>query len=672
MPLLDYLDNFIQEAQAAPLPAWELPAEPAYLYGNQRRLRQVDAPRPQQRRWQSIHEFRLHVQAEMRRYMAEPEPEHMLLIPAPPGSGKTWAGVEFAHWVYETTTRRVLYAGPRTDFFVDILNTAVSQEQDLRMWYDWKARRRDDENPDRHTCNHAETINEWLDMGYEGMEFCKKVCGFDYIEKGCSYHAQKKRTEPLIYGNHQHVVMGHPLADQFAVVVGDELPISAFVKEWTLPPKRIQFGDIPFEYPIAELINELSRLAGAGIKNAVSGPELLGWLGGPERVLGAVDGVLKDDFVMANVIAPEIPRDNNLDKVPANYLPIFLPILQQEARAALAEEEYPHRLYVDSRGLTMLTRRAVNEQMPKHVIWFDATGTPDLYNAMFQRPVQSINAQPKPAGRIYQITDRSNGKSSLLQYGKTPPATQPQQPTETNKAGQMRAQIEQICRGYRNPAIITYQQLEATITGKATGHFYGSRGTNQFELCDVLVVAGTPMPPIYQIEAAAKCLWPARMRPFDTNWYTAERLYQFAGADGKGYAYPVSQFADPELNVLLWQYREGEIIQAAHRSRMLFRDTPVYLLTNLPIDELPPDRLLTIRELFGAPEGVNVFGWGDVVAFVESLEVVTTNDLVERMGVNRQTAKKYMEIFVESYGWLWDEAIRKPGARGPLPKAIRK
>ena len=74
------------------------------------------------------------------------------------------------------------------------------------------------------------------------MTFCQQACGWDYINNGCPYHKQKNHAEPLIYGQHAHVVMGHPLAGQFAVVVGDELPMSTFVHEWTVAAKHIHWA----------------------------------------------------------------------------------------------------------------------------------------------------------------------------------------------------------------------------------------------------------------------------------------------------------------------------------------------------------------------------------------------------------------------------------------------
>ena len=651
---MDILSAFLQ-SNAEP--------EPTYTAGINRRVRRIDSPPTyHQPDWQPLEQFRQTVARELRAYMDDPEPEHMLLIPAPPGSGKTWAGVDFAHWVYSTMQRRVLYAGPRKSFFADVISTSVRQVNDLRQWYDWKPRQEDDD-PRLHTCNHTDKINQWLSMNYEGMDFCSKVCGWDYVNSGCAYHAQKERTEPLIYGHHLHVTLGHPMAKDFAVVIGDELPLSAFVHEWTIPADRVQLKDVAYDSHLAPVLHQLNLIC-AMKPQLLFGPALLDALGGAQSVADAADDEMLALFATATIQAPDLNQTGELAHVPANFLPTVLPILRQEADAALAGQEYPARLMVDSRGLTVLTRRAVNEQMPKHMIWFDATGSADLYEAMFDRPVQVLDARPKPVGRIFQVTDRGNGKSSVIQRSEDGVS-------ETTKSVQLRTQIDHICRDYQNPGVISHMALEEFI-GQETRHFFGSRGTNDFEECDVLVVAGTPMPPIQAIEKQARCLWPERMRPFDQSIITVDRAYQHTGEEGEGYTYPVPQFVDPDLNILLEQYREFEIVQTAHRSRMLFRETDVWLLTNIPIDQLPPLRLLTIRELLGAPEGVNPFKWLEVVKFVEEREFVMATDLVDVMGINRTTANKYLAIFVDERGWEWIEGIRRPGARGPAPKTIQK
>lgn len=634
---------------------------PAYTPGLHRRVRRTDAPPAQAVDWQPLDEFRRTMAGALRTYMQTPDPDHMLLIPAPPGSGKTWAGVEFAHWVSDTLHHRLLYAGPRRDFFADVAATSVRQNANIGQWYEWLARRTDTENPRQHTCNYGDAINEWLSLGYEGMDFCSSVCGWNWVNGGCRYHAQKDTRERLIYGAHAHVTLGHPLAKEFACVVGDELPIAAFVHEWTIPARRVQVRGMAYDTGLAALLHDLSRLCDMK-PSLLHGAALIEALGGAGRLLSIVDDSLLTLFASATIITPTIPTSGDISHVAANYLPVLLPILRREAEAAQAGMEYPSRLLITTRGLTILTRRSVNEQMPRHIIWFDATGTAPLYEAMFNRPVETLTAQPKPAGRIHQIVDRANGKGSLVQRNESG------EQSETTRAHQLRIQIDAIAAQYQRPGVITHMALKETIQHE-TRHFYGNRGTNEFEDCDCLIVAGTPQPPLYQIEKTARCLWPERMTPFVVTTVTVERAYSHTGDDGAGFTYPVAQFLDADLNVLLEQYREMEIVQAAHRSRLLFRDTDVFLLTNIPIPQLPIARLLTIKELLSAPDATDAFLWQRVQEFVNRQDVVTAGDLVAEFGIHADTAKRYLALFV-AQGWQWIEGIRRPGSRGPAPKTI--
>lgn len=653
--MTDILRDFVATLAEPPEPP--TPEEPKHIFGLQRALSECDPPDLTRVRGQSIEQARQVIAKAMREYALIEHPEHILLIPAPPGTGKTWAGVDFAHWQFERTNRRVFYAGPRHDFFADILGAAQGQGHDTGQWYEWLSRKTDDENALNHTCNHADNINTWMRRGYKGLDFCSKVCHWDYINNGCPYHKQKQRPEPLIFGQHAHVTLGHSMSDDFSIVIGDENPMGTFIKETRIPSKWILPPNAPYDEPLTEILNEMRRLCDNGAR--LHGPDLMKMIG-PHRIIDACQR-----FVMpvgAAVMTPSIHEASEAENVPWNYLPEFVPMLEMEAMATAAEVEFLHRIYLSETGLEFLSRQYVNEQMPEHIIWFDATGKADLYEALFGRPVQVADVRPELTGRVFQVIDRANGKSSLIDQNKE----------QTHRVSQMKAQIEHITRNYQNPGIITFKALADIFDKIQTGHFYGNRGTNAFENCDVLVVAGTPQPPLFQIERLAKSIWRKRMRPFDPTWYAQPRRFMYED-NGQGYAYPVSMYADPELNAILWQYREAEIIQAAHRLRILRYDKPVYLLTNIPIDELPPFKLLTIRDLMDAPEGVDVFLWSNVLDWADEqfnkFEAVTTSDFVNKFGINKRTALKYMDALVE--GGDWELAIVKSTGGRP-PKAIRR
>jgi hypothetical protein len=73
-------------------------------------------------------------------------------------------------------------------------------------------------------------------------------------------------------------------------------------------------------------------------------------------------------------------------------------------------------------------------------------------------------------------------------------------------------------------------------------------------------------------------------------------------------------------------------VQAIHRARPLIRAVDVWLLTNVPLSDLPVE-LVSLRELFDAPEGVDVYRWPEVVQLakqrMDTAGMVTTADLVD-------------------------------------------
>src|SRR5688572_29910836 len=204
----DYLSTFVEEFKRPPpeLEGADPPTEPEHLTGYQRTLKVVDAPDIAQQAYVSVEEARDMIWQEMMAYAQLVRPNHMLLVKAVPGVGKTTAAVRLAERM-AAQGRRVLYAAPRHDFIHD-LRAMIS---DPHLIYEWLPRQDGDEHKPQ-TCRHTAAIHTWLGRGYGGTDFCSHVCGWDYVNQSCPYHAQKKHAEsiPVIMGQHAHVTLGHP------------------------------------------------------------------------------------------------------------------------------------------------------------------------------------------------------------------------------------------------------------------------------------------------------------------------------------------------------------------------------------------------------------------------------------------------------------------------------
>ncbi len=101
------------------------------------------------------------------------------------------------------------------------------------------------------------------------------------------------------------------------------------------------------------------------------------------------------------------------------------------------------------------------------------------------------------------------------------------------------------------------------------------------------------------------------------------------------------------------------------------RQVDVWLLTNVPIDDLPPSELLSIQELFGAPEGVDAYRWLEVLdiadAFHEAGTPLRSVDLVERLKVSPYTARHYLDCLETQQRGRWRaEKVLVPNKAGKV------
>jgi hypothetical protein len=307
-----------------------------------------------------------------------------------------------------------------------------------------------------------------------------------------------------------------------------------------------------------------------------------------------------------------------------------------------------------------LRRNLTEHAIGKPLVILDATGSPELYEAMLDRPVQSINPHVKLVGRVYQVMDRTNNKSAVV----------------GNDAARLRRLVDDVCaqNRYTAPVVITHKAAESTFAGYETGHFYGMRGTNRYEDCDALFIVGAPSPPIDDLERTAAMLYFARMKKFDTSWTETDISIMMPEDAEEGWAYQVSGYwGDRDLQALVWQFREAEIVQAAHRARPVSRQVDVWLLTNIPLDEFTPE-ITTVRQVLGTPVGVNPWGWLAVrdwaYAHAEAHGGVTTRDMQDKLGISRKTASKYMTMLIESEEWETYTGVRPPGQTRP-PRGAR-
>lgn len=662
--------------------------EPQRIMARERRVEhqaRPTTPEPGAARAMSVDAARDLLRAEIMAYLDNPTPTEILVIAAPPGLGKSYLGVLAAETIARRG-RRVLYCAPRRDFFTDIVGASRKINgagfDPLSLWYPWLGRtseRTDGTTP----CAYPEAMEGWLAKGHGAISLCSsRLCGWQYVSgpHACAYHRQKGQPEPIIFAQHAHSVLGHPLLETCHLVVGDENPLEVFTHRWRIPRRAIVPSWAPPDDRLTDLLDhlrELSQRVDAGdIERPLSGRDLLAQLGGAEAVLAAV--VNPVDIGKA----PPVRVQADVAKADYNHVPALCGLLRAEAEEALAGRAYLERVVVTAEGLLLLRGYRASELLPPHVIWLDATANEDVYRELFwPRPVRVMRPNVALRGRIHQVTDRSWARTGLV----TQDGELATDPFGSPRLGQLQQLIDTIVarHGYRAPAVVTYKDIGMAMFDDLPGgrlHFYGSRGSNALEGCDALFVAGTPQLARGDLVTLASMVYKRRLRPFDEGWAQYWRPYDMPpDAEGRVPHFPVSTFADPDLQALHWQLCEAELIQAVHRARPLLHDVDVWLLTNRPLDGVPIHRLWSLRELLadgGTPEGVDPWVWGQVWPWAEQRyreaaagqQAFDIRDLRAAFGLTSATAQRYLEILAARLGGHIESAVMK--GRGRPARAL--
>lgn len=650
--------------------------EPPKIAGDQ--LRRGLKPSPLSRTvrtYQTIDEGTQMIRDRITSYLAEADPGRMLLIAAPAGIGKTTIAIETAErWAMEGRPK-AMYVGPRKDFFADIRALSASAGRIPatafeNWWYAWQGHHDGGEIALDATCRYAGQIRQWMQRGYGALSFCQqpRVCGWDYIKDSCRYHRQRQAGQPILYTQYEHISLGHPLLEHCGLIIGDELPLRAFLYTtddrpgWVIPPDKI----VPSDMDSGALRDLLATLATLSVRmppqaTQWAGPALLDALGGAEHVLAVCAGAQIPLTALA--YAPSLRSPYEVEELPYFHLPKLIALLTREAEAAVAGRAQIARIQVDRFGLHLLMRRTP-ANLPPHVIWLDATANAAMYETLFGRPVEVVQPEVRLAGQIYQMWASLNNKGQFLEG----PAETAQAKQASSKLANVRAQIEQIAAiGYERIGYIGHKSVvEALVPDAAAtfSHFGGARGTNRFAECDCLIVVGTPQPTTATMLDIATMLYEERDDPFDATWSTRDLSF-----DGQPFAYPIGGFwNDRDLQILLEQFRDAELIQAIHRARPLRRAVDIWLLTNMPLSGLVV-KLVSLHELFNAPEGTDPYRWPSVTAFAQeriaAINLVTSADLVRAGFAQPAAARRYIEALAQQQDWQIVQA--PPSGRGKPP-----
>lgn len=235
------------------------------------------------------------------------------------------------------------------------------------------------------------------------------------------------------------------------------------------------------------------------------------------------------------------------------------------------------------------------------VVMLSAYAESDLLSALTERRVHTWSIPLKLAAEnIIQVTDGQYGITTLWDK---------QEDTPKKALIRLVRAVEALVEGQEAEAlIVTWKRIAGWLIAKQEHGELDSRisiawygaieGLNAYEDKKQVFLIGTPTPPVDDIVEMAQAIWVDDPNPLNPEVRRVWRRYAYRAENGSGMEALVWEFADERLNMILKHHREKEIIQAAHRIRpLLHANRTIYLLTNLPIDELPPKQLTTLNQL---------------------------------------------------------------------------
>lgn len=575
-------------------------------------------------------------------YLADPDPKRILLLAPSPAFGKTHMMVKVSKHLAEQGAR-VFWAMPRHDMFAAMLDEARKIKADLHHWMSWQPRT-------SGTCLYGYESNEWLNRGNSLFDFCKGMCGIAYMQNECIYHGQAQTASNVICGHHNHIFLGHPLMRQhsFNLVIGDEAPYESAVHLFSIPKWQLCRPDTPRDNPLYDILQRLSEAVDEELE--IRGKRFFDMAGGIDAIEQACASY--DKWKPPRIV---FYRKDIAESFAYNFHDDFVAMIRNDIRA--------YREYGDSgafrvgllrESLVLSKRRFLHSDLPKHIVWLDATPNKLLYEQVFQRPVEVVAIDTPRIGKVFQIASRRNSITKAVKWNADKTERLPM-PLMTEAV----LQVDQIVRerGYEQYAVATYKAVRLRFYKEPELfiHFGGNRGLNSLRAGSgapqALFVIGTPQPPAEAIRTMAESLWHTRRKGFNTE-YTG-RLTGYQGTD---YATQKWEYRrEPALNAILWAKRDAELIQTAHRAGINSREVDVWLLTSLPIDGLPPDEILEIRDLFDPPAGFSWKRWTQLVLAAEELSetkgIVTSADIVRKVGTTSKMARKYLDVLCDKYGW---------------------
>ena len=303
---------------------------------------------------------------------------------------------------------------------------------------------------------------------------------------------------------------------------------------------------------------------------------------------------------------------------------------------------------------------------------------------LYRGNIKLVDIPAKRLATVYQVTDITNSKSSLLDND-----------TPTQRSYSAGSFVEHMAKTGKT-LVVTIKGLRTALTGETDdklpkcgdyrgaqiAHFGSLRGLNDFADYDNIIIVGRMEPNVNALERQANGLWWDADKPItsvppnDNGQFFFEKLPKaIRYKDNLPHVIRTSCHPDSRAQVLIEQIREAETAQAIDRLRLVHgpkepRDARVYILSSIPID-IEVDQLFTwekyslIQQLVDESNGFIPLNKKHLIIHAKSIrtervasnrvkEIKTNWDWYQSTGILKGWSRlKYREV----KGTKWSELL---------------
>jgi hypothetical protein len=584
----------------------------------------------------------------------EVEAGSTLVITAQPGVGKTTAIIDAVRALPTIKGAAIWALAPRHKLYSE-------------DWADAGVRQVRGRNPDN--CVHHVLVKP---LGDKGLPINDTLCAQCHTGRRCAYFEQ--------FDGHGHHFATLPILNtsypKYATaVVLDELTPDHFIEEFMVDRDELlrRNGDPATDPPVRAFVEALlCALPYERERERIWGVALLGrvhW--GPRHHLRRLA-----ETALAALDAAPVLAELTASAVAA--LPsIALHRLAGEFLAELDRE-------VAGTGLGSITldlhahcyRVKVRRELPDWMadmplIILNATADPaTLLDLLGRDPATATVVDPHvalpPAVEIVQLSDAYYGKTTLG-AGKALGDVAEGPPTLRHALDRVRATLDPTL----STGLITFMNIERAVAAELgipperVAHYGAVAGSNAMKELEQLVLLGACSTATADVWELARAIFAGREPLVEGEGYRSSAYPGYLDANGHRLAFDIRSFADPRVQRLYEESREGAMLQAAHRLRLLRpngrKRVRLIVATALPLPGLPPTAIRrdeTADPRTRATRGKLADAARDLVA---REGYATRKAIADMAGVDKQTVRAHWRALLLEEGLLEERRVLRGG-----------